>query len=107
MSFGFGRIRSVSRNPRNACFVFALLLPFLLLAGANSVVIPTTARAASSPPQPSQSGPIALSKNSSQLVNVNPDANSITVFVGVPKGFKKQFEIPVGREPVSVATHPK
>ena len=107
MRFGFGRIRSVSRDRRSACFVCAFLLPFLVLAGANSVVSPTTATAASGPPQPSQSSTIALEQDSKMLVTVNPDANTITVFKVHKNGLGKEFELPVGREPSSVAVHPQ
>src|SRR5262245_35336454 len=107
MRFGFGRIRSLSRDRRSACFAFAFLLPFLVLAGANSVVSPRTASAASGPTQPSQSSPIALGTNGPMLVNVNPTANTITVFLALPHGLKKQSEIPVGREPSSIAMQPQ
>src|SRR5437867_812829 len=105
MSSAFHRV--CTRDLVNACLVIALVAPFLLLAGANSVVGTTTASAASGPPAPSQSGPIALAPHSPMLVTVNPDANTISVFLILPHELRKQFELPVGREPSSVAIHPK
>lgn len=57
---------------------------------------------------PSQSSPIALTEDARLLVNVNPEANSISVFnftaAGNLRG--KPKEITVGRDPNSVALHP-
>ena len=53
---------------------------------------------------PTHSTTIDLSSNGSLLVNVNTDANSVTVFqVQGPDNLQKLAEIPVGREPHSVA----
>jgi YVTN family beta-propeller protein len=55
---------------------------------------------------PSQSSPIALSSNDRMLVNVNPDADTITLFNVTGNSMSKVAEIPVGGEPTSVALHP-
>src|SRR5207248_11290557 len=50
----------------------------------------------------------ALGSNGPMLLaRVNPDAKSISVFLVLPKGLNKLPEIPVGREPSSIAIHPK
>jgi len=54
---------------------------------------------------PSQSSPIALSRDEDFLVNVNPDADSITIFRALPHKTKVD-EIAVGGAPKSVAIHP-
>jgi hypothetical protein len=60
----------------------------------------------SSSPIPSQSSPIAIVHNGQFVVNVNPDANTITVLRPTPHKLQKIAEIGVGREPTSIATHP-
>jgi YVTN family beta-propeller protein len=50
-----------------------------------------------------QSSPIALSADNTRLVNVNPDANTITLFDATVTPPAILAEIPVGTEPVSVA----
>ncbi|MFN8060553.1 MAG: hypothetical protein U0Q12_15465 [Vicinamibacterales bacterium] len=55
---------------------------------------------------PQQSSPIALNSGNSRLVNVNPDANSVSIFAvsnGIPS---KLIEIDVGHDPASVAINP-
>jgi len=54
-------------------------------------------------PGPLQSSPIVLSCDGALLVNVNPDANSITVFDATLPTLGQLAEIPVGRDPRSVA----
>src|SRR5262249_59535965 len=49
--------------------------------------------------------PIAIAQNDAYLVNVNPDVDTITVF-GQLSAPAKLAEIPVGRDPTSVAIHP-
>jgi YVTN family beta-propeller protein len=57
---------------------------------------------------PTRSTSIALTGDGKQLVNVNHDANSVTVFkVQGGSNLSKLAEIPVGREPVCVAVHPR
>jgi len=55
---------------------------------------------------PRQSSPIALSSNDHVLVNVNPDANTVSVFDVTGNAPLKIAEITVGVEPNSVAIHP-
>src|SRR5262245_28448329 len=55
---------------------------------------------------PRQSSPVALSSNDHVLVNVNPDANTISVFDVTGNVPLKIAEIPVGIDPSSVAIHP-
>ena len=52
---------------------------------------------------PLQSSPVAVSCDGALLVNVNPDANSITVFDATQPTLVKIAEIPVGHDPRSVA----
>src|SRR5262245_60087823 len=56
-------------------------------------------------PNPTQSSPIAIAHNGQFVVNVNPDANSITVLRPTPNKLLKIAEIEVGREPTSIAAH--
>ena len=56
------------------------------------------------PPRPSQSSPIALSGDDVFLVNVNPEVNTVTIFLS--GGPNRIGEVPVGKDPVSVAIHP-
>jgi YVTN family beta-propeller protein len=58
----------------------------------------------SGPPRPSQSSPIALSGDDVFLVNVNPDVNTVTIFLS--GGPNRIGEVSVGSDPVSVAIHP-
>jgi YVTN family beta-propeller protein len=55
---------------------------------------------------PRQSSPIALAPNDHVLVNVNPDANTISVFDVTGNTPLKTAEINVGVEPNSLAIHP-
>jgi YVTN family beta-propeller protein len=57
------------------------------------------------PPTPTQSSPIAIARNGQFVVNVNPDANTITVLRPTPHNLHKIAEIGVGREPISIAAH--
>src|SRR5262245_41186113 len=58
-------------------------------------------------PGPLQSSPIALSNNGKRLLNVNPAADTVTLFKVKANGsLQKIAEIPVGDEPNSVAIHP-
>jgi YVTN family beta-propeller protein len=50
-----------------------------------------------------QSSPIVESDDGKLLLNVNPDSNSVSVFTTTNKKVRKIAEIPVGKEPVSVA----
>jgi YVTN family beta-propeller protein len=52
---------------------------------------------------PRQSGPIALTADNSTLVNVNPEANTISVFDTSSSTLVKLGEVKVGRDPESVA----
>src|SRR4030095_12329992 len=50
-----------------------------------------------------QSSPIVASDDGKLLLNVNPDSNSVSVFTTTNKKVRKIAEVPVGKEPVSVA----
>ena len=50
-----------------------------------------------------QSSPIVESDDGKLLLNVNPDNNSVSVFTTTNKKLRKIAEIPVGKEPMSVA----
>ena len=57
---------------------------------------------------PSQSSPIALSRDETFLVNVNPDADTVSIFSSNPNARyggspTKVAEVPVGHRPSSVA----
>jgi YVTN family beta-propeller protein len=55
---------------------------------------------------PTQSSPIAVSDDDQFLVNVNPDANSISIFDVTVDPPEKLGEVKVGRDPSSVAIDP-
>jgi YVTN family beta-propeller protein len=57
---------------------------------------------------PRQSSPIAITDNDRFVVAVNPEAHTITLFRVAPGSgvLSKLREIPVGREPSSLALHP-
>jgi DNA-binding beta-propeller fold protein YncE len=60
----------------------------------------------SGPPRPSQSSTIAISNDERYLANVNPDVGTVSIFRMLPN--KTKFaEVLVGREPVSLAIHPR
>src|SRR5262245_54890264 len=106
--FGVLRIGDFVRGSR-----LVLLIFLALVAGSlTSLKIPggfsSGLRAAPpfSPPNPTQSSPIAITHNGQFVVNVNPDANTITVLRPTPHNLNKIKEIGVGREPVSIAAHP-
>src|SRR5262245_38280635 len=106
--FGVLRTRDFVRA---SCLVLAI---FLAVVGGslNSLKIPcgfsAGLRAAPpfSPPDPTQSSPIAIAHNGQFVVNVNSDANTITVLRPTPHKLHKIKEIGVGREPASIAAHP-
>src|SRR5262245_60117595 len=54
---------------------------------------------------PQQSSPIVVTANGQRLLNVNPEANSVSVYdvTGAPN---KVLEAPVGRDPSSLAVVP-
>src|SRR5262245_15074425 len=97
------RFFSLLHQFRNACLSLLFLAPFLIMGGANSGVGPGIVEAASKLPRPSQSSPIALGKGDKYVVNVNPEADTITVFQQVGHGLKKHGEVAVGGDPESVA----
>ncbi len=106
MPSAFRRLFPRSNDLLDACLVVGLLLSLLVLPGANSPVV-TAKELPASLVLPTQSSTIALAGNGNMLVSVNPDANSVSVFLLVPPGIRKQFEIPVGRDPSSIATDPR
>src|SRR5262245_6085247 len=81
--------------------LFSLRIPGMFPAGSILKATPSF-----SPPVPTQSSPIAITHNGQFVVNVNPDANSITVVHPLPHRLQKQKEIAVGREPTSIAASP-
>jgi YVTN family beta-propeller protein len=85
-----------------------LALPFhpsvcrwLLAFAGLCLLISAPGRAA----EATQSTPIALSADDRLLVNVNPDANSITLFDVTAEPLRTLAEVKVGREPSSVAVN--
>lgn len=56
---------------------------------------------------PTRSTNIALTGNGKLLVNVNHEADSVTLFDVRGRGLKKVAEIPVGQEPYCVAVDPR
>src|SRR5262245_33448424 len=81
------------------------LISFLALLG---ILYWLTAASASDHPSvtspgPRQSSPIALTVDDSKLVNVNPEANTISVFDTSSSVLVKLGEVKVGRDPESVA----
>ncbi len=73
----------------------------IALFGAILLTISATSVA-----RPTQSSAIALSADDKYLVNVNPDANSVSLFKVGAAGPAKLKEIAVGRDPASVAILP-
>jgi YVTN family beta-propeller protein len=59
------------------------------------------------PGMPLQSSPVALADNGRSLINVNPDANSISLFNAQTPEPTRIAEIGVGGNPVSVAADPR
>src|SRR5262245_30604902 len=55
---------------------------------------------------PRQSSAVALTADDNTLVNVNPESNTVTVFSVSSDTPTKLAEIPVGRDPSSVAIAP-
>ena len=56
--------------------------------------------------RPTQSSPVAISADDKLLVNVNPDANSVTLYKVGAAGPAVLKEVKVGRDPSSVAISP-
>ncbi len=82
-----------------------LALPLVLALSAAGI---SQGMAAGFADTPTRSTTIALTNDGKQLVSVNHDANSVTVFkVQGGSNLNKLAEIPVGREPVCVAVHPR
>src|SRR5437867_1975930 len=107
-SFSALRPRDLARA---FCLVLAVILALVSAGGLNYLTIPglfsagSVLRAAppAGVPSPTQSSPIAIANNGQFVVNVNPDANTITVLRPTPSKLLKIAEIAVGREPTSVA----
>ncbi|PWT94311.1 MAG: hypothetical protein C5B55_02930 [Blastocatellia bacterium] len=78
-----------------------------LLAVASTIYFLFTFSVTSAPPPtahgPRQSSPIALSGDDRTLLNVNPEANTVSVFDVSGSSLTKLTEIKVGRDPESVA----
>jgi len=90
------------KSLRSVAILSTLLLPALV--GLISLHRLDVALATAQGPR--QSSPIVLSDNGAFLVNVNADANTITVFDATGAVPVKISEIPVGSEPSSVAIRP-
>src|SRR5262245_8184584 len=99
---------------RASCLLLAILLALFGAGSTNSLKIsrllfPARSVFGAVPPGglqgPTQSSPIAIARNGQFVVNVNPDANTITVLRPTPHKLIKIKEIKVGREPSSVAAH--
>jgi YVTN family beta-propeller protein len=83
---------------------------FVLLACASFTLSGPRAWGDGSDGVPSRSTNIALTSDERRLLNVNVDTNSVTLFrvkdAGDETELIKLKEIPVGREPHSIAVHP-
>ncbi len=89
---------------RRTSWVIAAFL--LCLLGVVLAAVNPPAHANGIPPGPVQSSPVALTLDGLGLVNVNPDANSITLFDVTTDTPVRLREIRVGQDPRSVAVHP-
>jgi YVTN family beta-propeller protein len=83
----------------------SMLLRALAVVGGLVAAAGPAARAQTSQ-GPRQSSPIALTGDNRLLVNVNPDANTLSVFDVSGTAAVKLAEITVGTDPESVAVHP-
>src|SRR5690242_3646168 len=95
MPFVSTRGRTVAGIASALCLFGMILIaasPFCLASGPGAV--------------PCQSGPVALSRDGRHLVNVNPQANTLTVFNVVGSALFNVGQIPVGGDPSSVAISP-
>src|SRR5262249_3610213 len=98
---------------RALCLVVAIFLALVSTGVFNLSTIPGVFPAGSvlkaaprqGPPNPTQSSPIAIAHNGQFVVNVNPDANTITELRPTPGKLHKIAEIEVGREATSIAAH--
>src|SRR5262249_37331657 len=109
------RLRAIRTRDlaRASCLLLAILLALFGAGSTNSLKIsrlfPAGSVFGAVPPGgfqgPTQSSPIAIAHNGQFVVNVNPDANTITVLRPTPHKLIKIKEIKVGREPSSVAAH--
>jgi len=83
------------------------LISFLAVLGVLYwLTIPAVSAPSATAIGPRQSGPIALTADDSTLVNVNPEANTISVFDSSSSTLVKLGEVKVGRDPESVAVQP-
>lgn len=91
----------VSLHGRKAiALACSLLLLAIIVASANAARIRSTATG------PCQSTPITLTPDGQRLLNVNSDADTVTIFDVTTNTPVKLSEIPVGMDPRSVAVHP-
>lgn len=111
------RVSRPCRRFKHTTLLFVIVaLVFLAIAVvARQLVEPTAAArrltgGSPNPPPPlfgpRQSSPIALAPNDHTLINVNPEANSVTIFDVTTDTPNKIGEVPVGQDPSSVAIHP-
>jgi YVTN family beta-propeller protein len=83
--------------------IIVMLDPVALLAQSKSKKVPKGAALSQGP---RQSSPIGLTADDTKLVNVNPDAGSISIFDVSTDSPTKLAEILVGQDPESLAVHP-
>ncbi len=102
------------RTITRSLLVSALAVFALVLVVRESSVLSATADLLTSVPRPlvgistapRQSSPVALTSDDLKLINVNPEANTITIFDVSTDNPVKLAEVNVGRDPSSVAVHP-
>jgi YVTN family beta-propeller protein len=86
---------------------FFIGISFLAIVGiACWFTIPTASAPSITAVGPRQSSSIALTADDRTLVNVNPEANSISIFDVSGAALVKLDEVKVGRDPESVAVQP-
>src|SRR5262245_597799 len=107
-------VSPVSRRSRNKTLLFIIaalaLIAGLLIAKEFQPSSAASMSAGFNPPVtaggPLQSSPIALAPDNTTLLNVNPEANTVTVFDVSTDTPVKQAELAVGKDPSSVAILP-
>ena len=104
-------LSTLSRGPKHVTLWFVVLaLGFIACSLVTRELRTASAAHVLNPPAtavgPTQSSPIALAPNNTTLLNVNPEANSVTVFDVTTDTPAKLAELSVGRDPSSVAILP-
>src|SRR5438105_2274180 len=94
------------RSPSHVRLLIVVLLVGITLSSGGPIISVSALQGAARFAGSTQSGPVALSADSSLLAVANTDSNSVTLFdVGGDKN-QSLGEIPVGKEPQGVAMTP-